>query len=342
MLRVGKLDRHSELKAFKKVNLSLIASSYGYVIDRRKSTRHSVLMVASNDKIIVSQNGQHYIYCSVYDAASNGTVIDFAQRVIEPGCSLGRVRQLLRPFLNSGHLSDLQQTHSGRFAKEIKPSEADLAGVAARYASFDPIAQKHPYLCEVRKIPFQLIQSDRLRDRVRHCPQRGSILFPHWGCPEGVGGSDRCLVGYEIKGPSLNLYSKGGRKGLWMSSGKQGDRVLAFAESGLDALSYLAIQAKDITRVASLSGRMNPEQPALVISAINKMEEGAQVVAAFDNDEAGDQLTNQLADLVSKTGRSDLQFVEDRPRLRGADWNQVLMQQAQAHSIENLTPRFEQ
>ena len=325
-MTVGTLDRESELEAFKQINLSLIASAHGYEINRQKSTRHSVLMQSGADKIIVAQNLNHYVYCSVYDSASSGTAIDFAQRVIEPGCSLGRVRQLLRPFLNSGYLSKVSREHATRYAQTIRASEPDLLGVAARYSAFDPIAQPHPYLCDQRGIPFDVLRSYRLRDRVRHCPRQGSIVFPHWGAPQGGGETDRQLVGYEIKGPRVNLFSKGGRKGLWMSAGLAGDRVLAFAESGLDALSYLVLQGDEGVRVASLSGRMNPQQPALVLSAVRRMEEGAQVVAAFDNDESGDCLTKQLSELVESSGRSDLTFCEDRPPLRGADWNQVLME----------------
>jgi hypothetical protein len=331
------MERSSEIDAFKALNLSLIASAHGFEIDRRKSTRHSVLMTNGADKIIVSQNGQHFIYCSVHDPSSNGTAIDFAQKIIEPGCSLGRVRQILRPFLNSGYVSDLRSTYRGSFASEIKPSEPDLLGVAARYATFNAIDQPHPYLCDKRGIPFELLKNARLYDRVRHCPKRGSIVFPHWGCPDNAGGKDRCLTGYEIKGPGVNMFSKGGRKGLWMSAGFQTDRVLAISESGLDALSYL-VHHKNATdiRVASLSGKMNLAQPALLASAIARMPEGSQIVAAFDNDAAGDELTAQLLDIVKTSGRSDLEFKDDRPLQRGADWNQVLIgQRAFEHGLRN-------
>ena len=73
---------------------------------------------------------------------------------------------------------------------------------------------------------------------------------------------------------------------------------------------------------------MNPEQPALVRTAIEHLGEGAQVIAAFDNDASGDDLTLQLADLVRTLGRSDVEFIEDRPFARGADWNQILMEEA--------------
>ncbi|TWT41378.1 toprim domain-containing protein [Botrimarina hoheduenensis] len=320
----GDLDREAELDAFKKLNLSLIASAHGYEIIPRKSTKHSVLMQSGGDKIIIAQQAGHYVYCSVYDPASSGTVIDFAQRVIEPGCSLGRVRQLLRPFLNGGYVSTLRERHAAQYAEAIRPSTLDLLGVAARYAAFDPIAQPHDYLCQTRGIPFDVLQSDRLRGRVRHCTQRGTVIFPHWGAAGG-GDDDRQLVGYEVKGPGVNLFSKGGRKGLWMSAGLSGDRVLAFAESGLDALSYLVVRGGEGTRVASVNGRMNPQQPELVLSAIRRMEEGARIVAAFDNDQAGDELTAQLADIVISSGRTDVSFCDDRPVERGADWNQLLV-----------------
>lgn len=332
------MDRSSELDAFKSLNLSLIASAHGYEIDRRKSTRHSVLMSSGADKIIVSQNGQHFIYCSVYDHTSSGTAIDFVQKVIEPGCSLGRVRQLLRPFLNSGYVSELQTTYRNRFASDIKPSQTDLLAVAARYSHFVAIEEPHSYLCEKRGIPFDILKGERLYDRVRHCPKRGSIVFPHWGCPDNAGSKDRCLTGYEIKGPGVNMFSKGGRKGLWMSAGFDSDRILAFSESGLDALSYLIHRRHDTdVRVASLSGKMNPTQPSLIASAIARMGEGSHIIAAFDNDAAGDELTEALAAIVTKIDRPDIEFQDDRPDARGADWNKVVMDSLAKHKGSNVS-----
>ena len=318
------MDRKSELDAFKTLNLSVIASAYGFEIDRKKSTRHSVLMSNGSDKIIVSKSGQHYVYCSVHDPGSSGTAIDFAQKVIQPGASLGEIRSLLRPYLNSSYMSNVKRKYTGRYVSEIKPSEVDLAAVQARYSRFVPIAEPHGYLCDVRGVPFELLQSWRLRGRVRTCPRYGSAIFPHWGFPEKEESAERCLVGFEIKG-NVSMFAKGGRKGLWISAGKKSDQRLAFAESGLDAISYLAVRGGDHTRVVSIAGKVNPYQPALIRSAIERMEEGAEICAAYDNDQAGDQLTAELADIVAGVGRSDLQLIEDRAPSRGADWNQVLM-----------------
>ncbi|MCA9234325.1 MAG: toprim domain-containing protein [Planctomycetales bacterium] len=322
------MDRESELDAFKQINLSLIASAHGYEIDRKKSTRHSVLMASGGDKIIIAQQGRHYVYCSVFDPSSAGTAIDFVQRVVEPGCSLGRVRQLLRPYLGGGQLANFQQQQQGRYQSDISASEPDLLGVAARLSRFETIETPHPYLCEARGIPFELLVSPRLDGRIRHCPRRGSIVFPHWGTAAAFESLAEAPTGYEIKGRGVNLFSKGGRKGLWASAGSPGDRVLAVAESGLDAVSYLAARGEEGTRVCSISGQMNPQQPALIQAAMEQLGHGAQVVPAFDNDAAGDVLTVKLEELVTGLARPDLQFRDDRPPTRGADWNQVVVEDA--------------
>lgn len=322
------LDRESELDAMKRLDLGVIAAAHGFVIERKRSTRHTVMMSNGQDKIAISNNGRHYVFWSVGDDRCNGTAIDFAQKVIEPGCNLGRARQLLRPFLGAGYMGTMRQQYEGRYAPDIKPSEFDLAGVAARYEQFTPIAQPHHYLCNVRGIPFELLTSLRLQDRLRHDPRRGSIIFPHYGSATDDPHGERSLVGYEIKSNSVNMYSKGGKKGLWMSNGLKGDTRLAIAESGLDALSYLVARGETGTRVASISGKMNPSQPVLITAAIDKMQEGAQVIAAFDNDAGGDDLATELQELVAKHPRKDIEFVDDRPLTRSYDWNKVVVDEA--------------
>lgn len=335
------MKRAAELDAFKAINLSLVASAFGYERDRKKSTRHSVLMKNGSDKIIISQNGQHYVYCSVHDPSSSGTIIDFTQQVIEPGCSLGRVRQLLRPFLGTDYQANLQRQKKDHYQADIRPSETDFIGVAARYARFEPIETVHTYLSGTRGIPFDLLQNKRLVGRIRHCPRRGSIVFPHWSNSGRAESDEHCLTGYEIKGRGVNLFSKGGRKGLWISAGYKNDRVLAIAESGLDAISYMAVRGEEGLRVGSISGQMNPHQPALIRSAIERMGQGSRIVAAFDNDRAGDELTEKLASIVDEVGRADLDFRDDRAPQRGADWNKVAMDQSlEVGRVPSLTPHF--
>lgn len=319
------LNRRSEIDAFKELNLSVIASSFGYEVVRNKSTRHSVLMQSSNDKIIISRIKHHYVFCSVYDTESNGTAIDFVQRVVDPGCSLGRVRQHLRPFLDGAYFSTVQRSNEGRFAKTIRPSSSDFLAVAARFSAFESLVNHHEYLCGERGIPIELLRSERLRGRVKLCNKSDTIIFPHWGSPdENAANHERALTGYEIKGKGVTMFSKAGRKGLWSSAGFEHDRVLVFTESALDALSYLSLHPSGDIRIASLAGQINSHQPELIRSAIGKMGEGIQVVAAFDNDKGGDTLTEMLAELFHDSEFESIGFEVKRPTVRGMDWNAVL------------------
>lgn len=333
------MDRESEFSAFKRLNLSLIASAFGYEVVRKKSTRHSVVMDNGADKIVVSRSGDHYVYFSVHDPKSAGTVIDLVQRSIEPGCSLGRVRQVLRPFLDGGHVALTHRQQQGRFQDAVHPSRPDLPGVAARYARFKPIEKPHAYLCQTRGVPFGLLQSPSLRGRVLHCPKRQSVIFPHWSSVEAADQQSGEVCGYEIKGRGVNLFSKGGQKGLWLSAPSDEDRILAIAESGLDAVSYLAVRGEEGARVASISGQMNRHQPELLKQAIKSLPPGSQVVAAFDNDPGGDLLTQKLEAIVKEAGRSDVTRRDDRPAKRGSDWNQIAMEKSKGESLRHAFAR---
>lgn len=318
------IDRQSELDEFKKVDLSVIAASFGFEVQKKRTTRKTVMMSNGRDKIAVSYNGRHYVFWTVGDDARSGTAIDFIQHHVEQGASMGRVRQLLRPFLNTSYVLDVRKKYQGRYAQEIRENKVDLEAVARRYAKFVPIGEPHPYLCKERGIPFELLQSERLFGRIRMCPQRGSVAFPHREFYQDESGRERIrLCGYEILGPSLKLFSSGSRKGLFVSVGMQGDNKLAFCESGLDALSYMAVHGEQGLRVASINGMMNGQQPGLILREIERLGEGT-IVAGFDNDAGGDQLTEQLASIVREVSRNSLVFQDNRPAQRGQDYNDVL------------------
>lgn len=323
-MQQSSFDRKSELDAFKEVNLTVIASENGYRVVKQKSTRHSILMASPNDKIIVSKNGRHYIYCSVFNESSNGTAIDFAYNIIEPGASLGRVRQILRPYLDGAFVASVERKNKGKYANKIHPSSVDLMAIAARMAKFEPIISHHPYLCDERRIPLELLKSERLKGCVFRCPNNGSAVFPHWGVPDGdATNAARCVTGYEIKSDGVNLFSSRGRKGLWASRAYTSDRILVFCESAIDALSYLVLNPSKVTRVVSVSGQLNSCQHQLINLAIEKMAGSSLVVAGFDSDRHGDALSEKLSTMVSHC-HNDKQFLDRRPSQSGWDWNQVL------------------
>ena len=77
----------SELGELKSsINLTEYAASLGYLMDRRASSRNSVVMRHGNgDKIVIARgHDAHWIYFSVRDDTDNGTIVDFVQH--RKGC----------------------------------------------------------------------------------------------------------------------------------------------------------------------------------------------------------------------------------------------------------------
>jgi len=300
----------NELEVFKReIDLRQFAVSLGYRIDRCESWRGSTVLRSGGDKIVVKRNGTgHYVFFSVRDDRDNGTVIDFLQR--RQNLSLGAVRQILRPWI--GRPSILPQ-----FPK-LEPTSPDRMHVESEYRRMSE-APGHPYL-EKRCLPGILLSSPRFAGRVR-IDHRGNAVSPHFD----VAG----LCGYEIKNRGFTGFAARGKKGLWFSRTGPSDRRLVLAESAIDALSHAVLfpDIEDRTRYASLGGKPNAEQPGLVEATIARLPEGAEIVAAFDADEAGRALVNVIGvaveNVASRTGRT-LTFLVHLPPQDREDWNQVL------------------
>lgn len=335
--RIG--NRDDELQAFKKINLSVIASAYGFVVDKKETTRHTTMMRRDNEKIGITQKNGVYLFASNRDQDVAGTAIEFVAQFAEPGANLGRVRQILRPFMGGAHLTTVLKDYKGKYVKDIRgsSSEIDYLGIATRIANFPKIEGHNDYLCNERAIPASLLEHPRVKGRVRWS-DRGSLIFPHYGTPDNnPQNPERALCGYEIKG-NVSMFSKGGRKGLFASAGFATDNILAVSESGVDGLSYLALHGAEDTRVVSIAGQLNDYQPELLKAAIGKMKPGSTIVGAFDADAAGDKFCEALMQIVGNCGRSDIDFRDHRPE-RGQDWNQVLKNKSSLHDQSYSVPR---
>ena len=173
-------------------------------------------------------------------------------------------------------------------------------------------------------LPANVLSSPRFAGRVR-IDRRGNAVFAHFD----VAG----LCGYEIKNQGFTGFAAGGKKGLWFSHSSPSDRRLVLAESAIDALSHAVLfpDAEDRTRYASLGGKPNAKQPSLLQLTVARLSEGAEIVTAFDADEAGRMLVNMVrlavAKVDSRTGRN-LKFLVHLPTQYGEDWNQVLQSAA--------------
>jgi hypothetical protein len=269
---------------------------------------------SGGDKIVVKRKGNgHYVFFSVRDDSDHGTVIDFLQR--RRHLSLGAVRQTLRPWIGRPAIPS-------QFPK-LEPTSPDRMSVESEYRRMAD-ALRHPYLEHERSLPASLFSSSRFAGRVR-IDRRGNAVFPHFD----IAG----LCGYEIKNQGFTGFASGGKKGLWFSHTGPSDKRLVVAESAIDALSHAVLfpDAEDRTRYASLGGKPNAQQPGLVQATIARLPERAEIVAAFDADEAGRMLIGvvrlAVASVASRTGRN-LIFLVHLPAQEGDDWNQVLQRAA--------------
>jgi hypothetical protein len=300
------INQDCELDAFKReIDLRQFAESLGYQIDRRESWRGSVVLRCGADKIVVKRNGNgHYVFFSLRDDDDNGTVIDFVQR--RQHLSLGAVRPVLRPWIG-------RSASTPQFP-QLPPASPDRMRIEREYRSMAE-AQRYPYLERDRRLPAALLSAPRFRGRMR-VDNRGNTVFPHF---DATG-----LCGYEIKNLGFTGFAAGGKKGLWCSHTRPDDWHLVLTESAIDALSYATLfpDSKDRTRYASLGGRPSSRQMGLVQAAVIKLPAGAEVVAAFDADEAGRWLTAAIGDVVGRVRR---QARVHLPATEGDDWNQVLL-----------------
>lgn len=294
-----------ELERFKReINLVHYAGSCGYQVDRRESSRSSVVMrhAATDDKVVVARSAEdgHWTYFSVRDDRDNGSIVDFVQR--RQALSLGRVRQELRPWIGGA----APVAAPGFYVPDVQAIRKDRAAVAAEFAKAD-VVENSVYL-NGRGLRPETLADPRFAGTFR-VDSRGSVLFPHH--------DDEGLCGFETKNRGFTGFSAGGRKTLWHSRTKPDDRRLVLVESAIDALSYHQLKPSADTRYVSIAGEPSSGGRDLIARAIRKMPDDAHVVIAFDRDAGGGKLAAEVTALVPRA------FVRELPPAlgRGKDWN---------------------
>lgn len=312
------LARADELERFKTaINLTEYAAGQGYLLDRRASSRNSVVMRhPGGDKIVVARGeDQHWIYFSVRDDSDNGSIVDFIQR--RRRCTLGDVRRELRPWIGGAAARPALKL----YVPEVVPVSKDRAGVIRALAAMRPV-ETHRYLEEERAIPRELLANPRFAGRILE-DARSNAIFPH-ADKDGP-------CGYEIKNHGFTGFAAGGEKGLWMSRVCGTDTALVIAESAIDALSYAALHPEEHARYASFGGAMNPSQPSLIQAAVERLPLGVVVRIATDSDDEGVRFAAIIEAVTVEAGKGAL--VVDRvapPETK--DWNEVLLRAGGRHS----------
>lgn len=298
----------NELERFKTfINLSEFSASRGYALDKRESSRNSAVMRHPNgDKIIIARNESSgaWIYFSVRNDRDNGTIIDFLQKRGEG--NIGKVRRALREWLGSSRPM-IQET---LFVRDLLPVSRDRATVLESWERAR-LCTSLPYLTS-RGLGPDVLGLDRFAGCVR-VDHYKNALFPHYD-KDG-------LCGYEIKNKGFTGFAAGGVKGLWYSKALADDNQLVLVESAIDAFSFHILNGGNRSRYMSTGGELNPQQPALLRGAMEKLPVGAVVLLAFDHDEGGEKITEEVKAVVPD-GREFRRVLPDVGA--GKDWNEMV------------------
>ncbi|MHB8978779.1 MAG: DUF3991 and toprim domain-containing protein [Trichloromonadaceae bacterium] len=296
-----------ELERMKQINIADYAASRGYAVNRSKSSRSAVCMDGpGGDRIIIGrdQSSGHSVFYSVRDDQDHGTIVDFIQG--RQGLSMGHVRKELRPWIGKA----AEDRPERQRQPDPVPATRDRQGVARGLAACEPVKDSHLYL-EGRGLRPETLE--HFRGRVFADP-RGNAIFPHFDA-KGVSG-------LEIKNEGFTGFSKGGEKGLWMHGPKDPARVVV-VESSIDAMSYYQLKPDEKTLYVSTSGSMSPEAKQNLKAVLDNHQD-AEIVAAFDNDKAGEKHAAELAELVEMAGPGR-EVRRDLPDKK--DWNEDLQAQ---------------
>ncbi|MEM8866771.1 MAG: toprim domain-containing protein [Verrucomicrobiota bacterium] len=105
-------------------------------------------------------------------------------------------------------------------------------------------------------------------------------------------------------------------------------------QSAIDVLNYAAMYPCAEARYMSTGGELNPVQPDLIRSAIEKMPESAEIVLAVDNDEGGKKLSAKIQAIFDQISSAERVLRIHAPDHAGQDWNDALRaSMAQADNV---------
>lgn len=259
-------------------------------------------------EIVISRGDAGHWQYFRRDGTSAGTIVDFVQKELGWG-DLGEVRRRLSEIA----LQILPTAPARHFSSRLP-----IRAAARRVRKSDAIAS--PQIAANKMTAREYLRARGLHDEtLEHFSgswnegPHAVAQFPH----KWAKGS-----GYEYRGPSARGFSSGGQKGMWMHRTGANERTVVVAESAIDCMSHAQAHGlPDATIYLSAGGGFGPYIIALVIAVVAKI--GARLVAAFDNDEAGERMAAQLRSAAEAANIGD-RFIRDIPE-HGKDWNEFLI-----------------
>lgn len=298
------MGNREELERFKTdINIADVAVVMGFEIDKKKSSRKSIVL-KGQDVIVVSRNSNgHYVYFNPQNNQDSGTIIDFIQK--RTNYNLGQVRKVLRQFLGGSmqHLEISNQEDIKTYYKTLQQFESNWEQIKQN---------KKDVRYEIFKDNIRGIELDTLHQVPHLAYYQSKFYFPIFN-KNGI-----CGLYYTDTNMKEKYFSKGSIKGIWADKPlhKSIDKIIV-TESPVDSLSAVELGYNDenTLHIATL-GRMGQEGKE-TLSKIFKYLPNAKVLIATDRDEAGEEIAQEIANLAKDNEIYRLNF-------KGKDLNEAL------------------
>jgi len=294
------------------INLSHYATSLGYELDPRKTTKSSLVMKHPNgDKVIISKRGKNYVYFSVSDDKDNGTIVDFIRKRTDK--TFPEIGLELQKWVKGGGNIPVNIPLTG----DIQQQEYNPERIKALFERMIPL-KWDKYLENTRKIPQLTLKNNLFAGRI-YRDTYGNVVFPHY---DHTG-----ICGLELKNADKGVFVRGSAKGLWTSTINLKAETLVITESPIDGLSYFTLfpdLQKSGVVFASVSGGLRPHQIQLLSDLIKKLPQLRKIILAVDHDKGGEKIEKTIREGVKNSGEFFDNMLTHVPEKIGADWNEVL------------------
>ena len=305
--RLGKKVMN-ELEKFKVyINLAEFATIFGYVRDRKKSSKNAPVMRHSNgDKIVISKaKDGHYIYFNPNNRDDSGTIIDFIQNRTK--YNLGQVRKKLREWLRNPRPRPKENI-------DIKVSDNNSMKIVNSWNSLQEFhidSQEHMGIKS--EIINRFIQGGRVKT-----DRNGNLYF--------MLSDTNGICGFEKRTVDRKKYiEEGSKKGLFTFGNLEDAKNIIIFESPMDLMAYLEL-GKDVSPEKSFYvctmgslGAVGKESLRAIRDYIQSPKVAYKsIIVGFDNDEGGRKIYNDVQKIFY-----DNSIFWDKPR-DGKDWKEVL------------------
>ncbi len=301
----------NELNKFKReINLAEFVTSFGYHVDKEKSSINAPVMRHENgDKIIVgkSKSDSHYIYFNPNDDSDNGTIIDFIQKRL--GENLGHLRKRLRAWLHNPQPQE---------KINIKASTKDALGIATKW---DNLQGEYPIFKG-----FQGIRTSVVSDLIRNKKAKmiGDNMYFMLNDVNGICGIEKRTS------EGKKYIEKGSKKGVFTDGKLREGKRIIFFESPIDMLAYKELGHGEKGDYCCCTMGSLGDTAKEAIAFILENNQTAEVVYAVDNDQAGMGIAEQIKELDKVEGRTHQYDLPD-----AKDWKDELIIQDNLNGYEH-------